>query len=430
MVIFIFSSLLLLGSPQIMPSNPTTDASSTSADPATPDVSSENAKEPEKTNSGVGSASSAPAKSTPAKPKPEPNKKKDTQKNEIAKSFSIGAEIFFNYGITYNKNNDHQSNSWSISRSELKFGFTPSTNFSFFATTDIIDQDIDMVSEHGNFMRLKYGWAELKNLFFLPGKMYLAGGQVENFFKKQRNQATGLRFVMSSPITRYYLVPGADLGIWLKGSIINDTIFLSAGISNGNQITSNRDNNKQKVFDLGVSYKIPGHLKMKLGGYIRLAVDENEVNPDENSISNTFGVSFDLNQDLYQAGLEFLFHTYNDYLSGNEEIRHNLYVMSLYGKFSPFEKLFAFGRFDLLNYSHGTMSDDNFEANGNTIVFGVGYKLAKGLTLAVDLQAENWNSDNINKKNFKKYSDVASIESYPPQWDGNKTIFVHTRFDY
>ncbi|MBU1238131.1 hypothetical protein KJ865_00360, partial [Myxococcota bacterium] len=302
----------------------------------------------------------------------------------VANMFKIGLDLYVNFGFAKSDNDNVEGNRWDINRSYLTFGFTPSKIVSAHITLDTARQA--GLGAYNAY--LKFGWLEFKDFSEITKGVSLLAGQVENGWKQGRENATKTRYFVRTLLDMYSIIPEGDLGIWVKGSILDDMLTFWIGTGNGSGYMAS-EMDKGKAVDLHGAYHLKTPLPIDLGIYFRTQVNDNFVNPQENTLSITTAASVDVTYEMIKFGMEGFYHTYNDWLDdglGNlTDIRHNFYGGSIYVNATPNPKVLAFLRADLLWYRHGTLTDEPAKYNSKNVFLGGGYNLFKNFWLGASL---------------------------------------------
>jgi hypothetical protein len=347
------------------------------------------------------------------------------------KKFSIGTEIFFAYGYTKSDSGNFAGNEWDIGRAQLNLGFFPSEKVGAYI---VLDKTRDLTGEYE--MYLKYGWLEFSNLFEEMGKLKLITGQYPNGWKKAREKAINIRYIVKTPLEKYGFIPSGDLGMWIQGPILGDMLDIWTGVGNGSGNKS-QEFDKGKVADIMAIYHLKAPIPMDFTIYLRNQLNDNLTNPDEKTYSFTTAFALDAKYDIFKFGIEYFYHTYNDWdlMDPTVKIRRNFHSASAYTTVTPIKKVLGFLRADVLGYKYGvSYSADPVASTRFTLLAGVGYNLFKSFWIGASFTMHKVDvTDPINKKSYKSgssYDAPATSDYWVVERDGEKIFQIHTKFKF
>ena len=369
----------------------------------------------------------------PAEVQPDPGTVEDRR-------FWVDGQAFLFYGATWDKDGEHQNNTYGLTRGLLNLKFNPSDDIAFRFTTDVVAFSAPGTLpelEAGNNLVFRHAWVELKRLLPFTEKLSIFGGLVYNVWNTHAELTSCLRWIMLPPLTRYGFAPESDLGIWLRGELAED-LKISLGVSNGSGATGS-DADRSKAVDLAAFYQLSDPLNLGLAGYVRWSLDKSTAILDETKYvhSLTGGFNLTVKEKQYRAGLDYLFHIINDYYpdgtGGIDTYRHMFHVISLYGVVTPIEELSGFLRFDAVVYNTEWL--ESYTHSGQTLLAGAAWHYNRNFSISLDFSYSLWSWDrddpNHKARNFKgssyTYSEPLELGLF---MEGAKGVFVHTEWKF
>ncbi|MBN2724317.1 MAG: hypothetical protein JXR95_09625 [Deltaproteobacteria bacterium] len=367
----------------------------------------------------------------------EVNTNKDVQKEKSAMDFlSMKAVIFTNFGSYFNDDNKQERNEFRVNRTLLGFKFKPLKDFSF-------DLVFDGNGYPGTFNTyVKYAFLTMGGI--IPGlpDAKIKAGITPNFYRSFRDKITGMRYITDPIVLAYGLSASGDLGAWIQTPLMDKSIDVSFGISNGNGNISgedaNPDNDEQKSVDFGAIYHLDMGAKIDLSAYFRYGFDKNLNNNEETTQSLTAAFAVDAIHKLsdemkIQVGIEYVMRTWDDWTGvGGESFRHMVHAASGYAIVSPLKDLSAFLRMDLAHYSYD-IAGTEFIYDTKHFLFGGAFDVNKYFTLALVLHYYLGDSETNAKMNFKGsfYYDSASSSIINLSGaDGYKVLMLNARLKF
>ncbi|PKN17624.1 MAG: hypothetical protein CVU65_18415 [Deltaproteobacteria bacterium HGW-Deltaproteobacteria-22] len=356
------------------------------------------------------------------------------------RNVKVDGQAFLFYGATFDKDGKHQANTYGLSRGLLNFHFNPADNLAFRFSTDVVawaDPGTLPELESGGALMFKYAWVELKEVIPKAEKISIFAGLVDNVWNSHAETTSGLRWVMRPPITRYGFAPESDLGLWLRGELV-EGLRASIGVSNGTGAFG-ADTDRTKAFDLALFHQLKDPLNLGLAAYVRWSLDRSALitDQDKNVHSLTGGFNATIRDENFRAGADYLFHVINDFTTNGagdlDTYRHTYHVFSIYGVVTPIKEISAFLRLDAVACT--TKWLETYSHSGQTLLAGVAYHFNKHFSISLDFSASRWRWDPDDPNTRIPVSTGPSYTYTRPMdvglfMEGTKAVFVHSEWKF
>jgi len=236
----------------------------------------------------------------------------------------------------------------------------------------------------------------------------------------------------------YAIAQEGDLGVWIKGAILDEMFTFWVGAGNGAGYRAG-ETDKGKAVDVHAASHLKAPIPVDIGLYFRTQVNDNLANPAENTLSITTAGSLDAGWGMFRFGVEGFYHTFNDWLDdglGNlTKIRHIFYGGSCQVSAAPTRKMLFFLRGDLLRYNHGTFTPDPARYGTRNFLVGGGYSLFKNFFIGASVGLRQVNGvEGVAPLPAGSWSSGYDAPTQSVYWnaltDGEMTFTIHTRYTF
>ena len=294
--------------------------------------------------------------------------------NVSAQEGNPSVKIFSNLNYDISTEEGEQAfKAFEIKRSYLGYSYKIDDHFSTKITFDVGSNSAG--SAYTAFLKI----ASLK--WMASDKLTLNSGMVGTKNFKFMEKAWGRRYIEKSAQDKYKWSNSADLGITADYKI-SDNLSIDAQILNGEGYKKVQDDSGLFRGGLGITYKISTKLAIRL---------HQDITP-RSTYTDTTDSQYISSASIAYSGTNFslgceasLMQNENNIIANEEKS-----LMSIYGSYKLDENYTLFARYD-------DATETSYE--GSYTIYGVERKMAKGVTVALNMQSWTDAADGSDAEN-------------------------------
>jgi hypothetical protein len=282
-----------------------------------------------------------------------------------AQEGSPSVKIFSNFNYDMSSEDDTDAfKAFEIKRSYLGYSYKIDDKFSTKITFDVGNNSSG--SSYTAFLKI----AELK--WSASDNLTLNFGMVGSKNFKYMEKNWGRRYIQKSALDKYKWANAADAGLTADYKF-NDQITIDAQILNGEGYKNTQSSNGLFRGSIGLTYKIMDNFSIRVSQDVSPRSSYDEMS--ENQTITTAALAYSTNNMTLGAESNMMNNVAN--VKDNEEE-----LMSIYGAYKISNNYTLFARYD-----------DASETSraGTYTVYGIERKIAKGITVALNIQS--WEND-------------------------------------
>jgi hypothetical protein len=282
-----------------------------------------------------------------------------------AQEGSPSVKIFSNFNYDMSSEDDTDAfKAFEIKRSYLGYSYKIDDKFSTKITFDVGNNSSG--SSYTAFLKI----AELK--WSASDNLTLNFGMVGSKNFKYMEKNWGRRYIQKSALDKYKWANAADAGLTADYKF-NDQITIDAQILNGEGYKNTQSSNGLFRGSIGLTYKIMDNFSIRVSQDVSPRSSYDEMS--ENQTITTAALAYSTNNMTLGAESNMMDNVAN--VKDNEEE-----LMSIYGAYKISNNYTLFARYD-----------DASETSraGTYTVYGIERKIAKGITVALNIQS--WEND-------------------------------------
>jgi hypothetical protein len=282
-----------------------------------------------------------------------------------AQEGSPSVKIFSNFNYDMSSEDDTDAfKAFEIKRSYLGYSYKIDDKFSTKITFDVGNNSSG--SSYTAFLKI----AELK--WSASDNLTLNFGMVGSKNFKYMEKNWGRRYIQKSALDKYKWANAADAGLTADYKF-NDQITIDAQILNGEGYKNTQSSNGLFRGSIGLTYKIMDNFSIRVSQDVSPRSSYDEMS--ENQTITTAALAYSTDNMILGAESNMMDNVAN--VKDNEEE-----LMSIYGAYKISNNYTLFARYD-----------DASETSraGTYTVYGIERKIAKGITVALNIQS--WEND-------------------------------------
>jgi hypothetical protein len=282
-----------------------------------------------------------------------------------AQEGSPSVKIFSNFNYDMSSEDDTDAfKAFEIKRSYLGYSYKIDDKFSTKITFDVGNNSSG--SSYTAFLKI----AELK--WSASDNLTLNFGMVGSKNFKYMEKNWGRRYIQKSALDKYKWANAADAGLTADYKF-NDQITIDAQILNGEGYKNTQSSNGLFRGSIGLTYKIMDNFSIRVSQDVSPRSSYDEMS--ENQTITTAALAYSTDNMILGAESNMMDNVAN--VKDNEEE-----LMSIYGAYKISNNYTLFARYD-----------DASETSraGTYTVYGIERKMAKGITVALNIQS--WEND-------------------------------------
>jgi hypothetical protein len=282
-----------------------------------------------------------------------------------AQEGSPSVKIFSNFNYDMSSEDDTDAfKAFEIKRSYLGYSYKIDDKFSTKITFDVGNNSSG--SSYTAFLKI----AELK--WSASDNLTLNFGMVGSKNFKYMEKNWGRRYIQKSALVKYKWANAADAGLTADYKF-NDQITIDAQILNGEGYKNTQSSNGLFRGSIGLTYKIMDNFSIRVSQDVSPRSSYDEMS--ENQTITTAALAYSTDNMILGAESNMMDNVAN--VKDNEEE-----LMSIYGAYKISNNYTLFARYD-----------DASETSraGTYTVYGIERKIAKGITVALNIQS--WEND-------------------------------------
>lgn len=313
------------------------------------------------------------------------------EQTKFKPSGKVNGKVFFNYHYDMTSGEEQES-SFEIKRSYLGYDYNIAKGFKASVTLDVGKNDGG--SDYTAYLKK----AQLE--WTISPVVKLSLGMIGTLQFKEQEKFWGYRYIQKSFGDQYGFESSADIGLKAKFKI-SDSFSANAIIVNGEGYKNLQDEDgKQKVGASLVYSKKGLTAKIYADAVTTKLADEEGVETDVTSTSFAGFVGYKFS-DQFRLGAEYnLLTNATKYSKAAEDKDMN--GLSFYSTYTFNKQWEVFGRYDKLSSNKLKGEDEkwNFSKNGGSVTAGLQYAPVKGVKMALNYQAYNFEDSTKEDKSM------------------------------